>query len=640
MINKFKVFVLASLICSFSLFVWAEPQSQTESSSPVSSSTEETKKDENIENKDEKEGSEEEEKKDEEKDETGADVATDEVKNQAESPESNAKNKENTVINGEKALEVSAPMFPSKKEMDAKMQEEIPSILGVLDILKELNEANLFFSAKKDEAIAKKDEMSSRNEAVSTSVPESLAKTDVKSEELIAQAESETRSEDDGELHDEVNEEDEEAFIIDDFAEENEESGEREVHAGTYDDGEMDDFLTFDEEHGFEGKMPSVATKQEEITEKGQLSSIVEEEDDKVNISRYTNIKKGQRIDFSYPGEGWVYLGEENAQKGLNYTKRKMEGGKTFFSFKAEAEGNFVLNFSYFDAFSGDFIVDAVSVKVLPSEGTQSDALVVDYQQKKEKGETKEELAKVTEGAAAGQESVRQQADVAQTEKKTPNDVSIDSSKVGMKVQDEAKQSEKSSDGSTVAKQEKSEMTKEKKEEKATASPVASTEGKTSRDAKEGQIQRAQPQKDVQVKKEAIPQKEKAPSSKKKETSPYKEPEVLANVATLSVANAGKKEGDEESAKAIIEKADAAVSSGDAEAALQSLEDFFAIASSDIDKAYLLQGKAYELNGKRKNIKLALQAYKFLAKTFPESKYRALANERIRYIEKFFVNIK
>ena len=180
MINKFKVFVLASLICSCSLFVWAEPQSQTEASSPVSSSTEETKKDENIENKDEKEGSEEEEKKDEEKDETGADVATDEVKNQAESPESNAKNKENTVINGEKALEVSAPMFPSKKEMDAKMQEEIPSILGVLDILKELNEANLFFSAKKDEAIAKKDEMSSRNEAVSTSVPESLAKKDVK----------------------------------------------------------------------------------------------------------------------------------------------------------------------------------------------------------------------------------------------------------------------------------------------------------------------------------------------------------------------------------------------------------------------------------------------------------------------------
>lgn len=92
--------------------------------------------------------------------------------------------------------------------------------------------------------------------------------------------------------------------------------------------------------------------------------------------------------------------------------------------------------------------------------------------------------------------------------------------------------------------------------------------------------------------------------------------------------------------KKIIDEVSKEISNGNAKKALERLEDFFAIASTNMDEAYFLRGKAYELNTDQKNIKLALAAYKFLTKTFPNSPLWNEADARIRYIEKFFVKIK
>ena len=302
--------------------------------------------------------------------------------------------------------------------------------------------------------------------------------------------------------------------------------------------------------------------------DKGQLSSIVDEED-KVNISRYTNILKGQNIDFSYPGEGWVYLGEETSQKGLNYVKRKMEDGKTFFTFTAENEGNYVLNFSYFDVFSGDFIVDAVSVKVMPNNGgVQKDALVLEYQGKNEK-KGKEEQSK-----------------------KSPNEVNVDADKVSINTENI-----------------------EKKE----VNPINQPSNKMT----ESNVETLKP----------------ATSTKEQDGTSYKEPEVFTNIASISPENAKKRVSGED-AKKIINEVSEAISKGNAKRALERLDDFFAVASTNMDEAYFLRGKAYELNTEQKNIKMALASYKFLTKTFPNSPLWNEADARIRYIEKFFVKIK
>jgi len=528
-------------------------------------------------------------------------------------------------------------MFPSKKEMDEKeiQKQNVLSILATMDILRELDDANVIFNSNGSEiadAIQEDVASSENSSSVSATFERSLNDENVG---IVAQTSNANKEV--NESHEAGIEENEmyDEFIIDDFVDNN---ANNELAMNEENESFQDEahFITFDEEHGLDTNIADFPAKQEDINEKGQLSSVIEDEDDKVNISRYTNIKKGQRIDFSYPGEGWVYLGEENSKKGLNYTKRKMENGKTFFSFKAEEEGNYILNFSYFDAFSGDFIVDAVSVKILPNEGaTPTDSLVLDYQQKngKKEGKNREEI--VRRDVPISKEVVNQEGFALQnsqtSDKRTPQDVPIDSEKVGLKVQDDTKKSnvrasseEKETISATSTKQEKMEKidTKDKSET-----------GKDEKLVKTGK-QAAETSK----KKDG---RERLPSSKKEDKKTvYKEPEVVANIATLSVTNAGNKDVDETKAKEIIAQADASISSGDAEAALQNLENFFAIASNDIDKAYLLQGRAYELNGKRKNIKLALQSYKFLIKTFPNSEYRNLANERIRYIEKFFVNIK
>lgn len=82
------------------------------------------------------------------------------------------------------------------------------------------------------------------------------------------------------------------------------------------------------------------------------------------NISRRVKLYRGQRLEVVYPGEGWVYLGESTAQKGIKYQQRKLQNGSSIFNFGTENKGTYILNFSRFDAFYDSFISDSVLVTV------------------------------------------------------------------------------------------------------------------------------------------------------------------------------------------------------------------------------------------------------------------------------------
>lgn len=97
-----------------------------------------------------------------------------------------------------------------------------------------------------------------------------------------------------------------------------------------------------------------------------EFPSTEPEESKRNKISRSVKLYVGQKLEVAYPGEGWIYLGETTAQKGLKYGQRKLQGGVSVFHFNAENAGNYILNFSYFDVFSDEFISDALAVAVEP----------------------------------------------------------------------------------------------------------------------------------------------------------------------------------------------------------------------------------------------------------------------------------
>lgn len=96
--------------------------------------------------------------------------------------------------------------------------------------------------------------------------------------------------------------------------------------------------------------------------------------------SRNVKLYAGQKLEVVYPGEGWIYLGETTAQNGIKYRQRKLQDALSVFHFDAEAPGNYILNFSYFDVFSDEFIADALSVKVeTPKEKLTNTVRAPDY---------------------------------------------------------------------------------------------------------------------------------------------------------------------------------------------------------------------------------------------------------------------
>ena len=90
----------------------------------------------------------------------------------------------------------------------------------------------------------------------------------------------------------------------------------------------------------------------------------------------------------------------------------------------------------------------------------------------------------------------------------------------------------------------------------------------------------------------------------------------------------------------LLEKARTAIASADAGTALAYLDTFFTKAEQKLDEGWFLKGRAYELNGSARNIRLALDAYRTLTDTFPQSKFWAEADARIRYITGFYINIR
>lgn len=266
--------------------------------------------------------------------------------------------------------------------------------------------------------------------------------------------------------------------------------------------------------------------------------------DSKPAVSRTVTLSEAQRLEISYPGHGWVYIGEQTSQPGLRYEQRKLQDNASVFTFAAEKNGQYVLHFSYFDVFTDDFITDAIAVTVKPEKntayGTATRQKIIVRAPAYKKAGTEQEAEEDSDTHAPSATDMVPLSQAEQLEKPAP-------------------QGEAPSD----------------------AVPMASTDSGTPADT------------------EAL------------------------------------------SSEELLKKAQTAIAGIDAAEALRHLAVILDQADREPkDEALFLQGQAYELNGKLRNIKLALEAYQRLTTLFPQSSRWVEADKRIRYIKEYYINIR
>lgn len=288
------------------------------------------------------------------------------------------------------------------------------------------------------------------------------------------------------------------------------------------------------------------------------------ETEQKPKVSRMVAVEEKQRLELTYPGHGWVYVGEQTSQPGLKYEQRKLQDENSIFMFTAEKKGDYILHFSYFDVFTNEFVTDAVAVSVSAARSTAAKAMVKapDYQ------------------TEADSDTTEAQAAASQSSSNSTANTGTGTTTHTVQAASEAPQT--ASTGSQS-------KTSEQAMTAGTAEAASSAAGNTGDSTGQGPTAASE--------------------------------EVL-------------------SPDQLLEKARTAIAAADAGKALTYLNNFFTTAEEKLDEGWLLKGRAYELNGSMRNIRLALDAYRTLTDGFPQSKYWAEADARIRYITGFYINIQ
>ena len=337
-----------------------------------------------------------------------------------------------------------------------------------------------------------------------------------------------------------------------------------------------------------QGNVPVSSDLQEsvEIHSKTDLPADTETGTPPIKPSRSATLKSGQYLDISYPGTGWIYLGEIEGSSILKYEKRELGNGDTFFTLLAKAGGTATLHFYKSDALAGSNIDDYLTVTVsgtsrnkehveAPSYAdivpprpsfTQSSAVIQALQEKEQ------------EAAAEYRQNTQVQAQQPDTAGKTY--VSLAES--GDAEDDRSATVIQTSSSSTAPAQDSSYSP-------AAARSQAGTAAETGAD--------------------------KSDKDKKEDTSNLTENEILAL------------------AKHAYEAKDYAGS-------LSYLADFFDKAVSLTDEGLFLKGKVLEAPSSSRNIKEALASYKTLVANYPESELWNDAAKRISYIERIYFDIR
>ena len=308
--------------------------------------------------------------------------------------------------------------------------------------------------------------------------------------------------------------------------------------------------------------------------------------------SRDMKMQKNQFLEVSYPGSGWIYLGDDTGRESFSYMGRKIGSTETVFTLRSKLEGEALLHFYKNDALTGTVIDDYLKI-IVQGKSTTNDrvkapsyALVVPPKPQR-KAAVQTPLVENTKISSASHET-----------DKTP-----ETQKTNITQNQEQKKP-------SIAQASAKDNLQDFNEESGSKTVIQNTQTKAE----------IEEDPDMFV-----------GEAKVEDPMNPSEPKSSENLIPSNELN---------SSDQILELANKCFSEGKYKETLAHLDDFFEKATTRIDEGLFLKGRTLETPSEVRNIKEALDTYETIVNQYPQSIDWEKAKERVIYLKKFYFNIR
>lgn len=326
--------------------------------------------------------------------------------------------------------------------------------------------------------------------------------------------------------------------------------------------------------------------------------------------SRSMTLKNKQFVDITYPGSGWIYLGEEDGGDHFIFQGRKLGNDGATFTLRSKAPGTALLHFYKNDILTGNYIDDWIQVTVSENGATdashvQAPAYADVVPQKFDLQKNKEQKEKALAEAAAKKQAERDEMIQAEkAEEKSPSEGNEEKRGQVAAAPNPAQQSQTQAE--IVPAEKVQTVIQTAGQEKADSKQKTAVAG-TNSDKNKSQAAQGSGEKAAR--------------------------ESQAQGGSSASTSDGK-------AKNLLELARKAYDEKRFEEALDLVQKFFDVATEDLDAGLYLEGLILEAKSSARNIKSAIGAYDTLIKNWPQSPYWRRANERSIYLKRFYIDIR
>lgn len=381
-------------------------------------------------------------------------------------------------------------------------------------------------------------------------------------------------------------------------------------------------------------------------TDEDIIEEIKVEAEKPVIPSRSVKVNLSQYLDVTYPGTGWIYIGETEKNPLFNYFGRKLGTGNTTFALRAKKAGTTLLHFYKNDALTGEYIDDYLEVEVSDSRSTGRikapsyadiipakpqrridratenaafERIISEQQERDNKNEGSQQTTEKTkeEKSAENKKSVENPKELAVSAPKTPsgNVMTESSPQAGLSTVPAVSAAGSGSDVKTVIKNTDSAS--------SSTSSVGNTVSESEKNSQDS---------------EATEQAQETPAfnytpvssqSNKVEEGPVVSEPVVIVEDSSAVPD-----------EFLLEKAKKDFEEKNYELALSEAQQYYNTASTRLDEALYLLGQIWESNSSIKNIRSAVDSYDSLAKLYPASKLWKKARNRSIYLKRFYIDIR
>lgn len=331
----------------------------------------------------------------------------------------------------------------------------------------------------------------------------------------------------------------------------------------------------------------NTSVEQELIETNSNVEVILEDLEKDISPSRTVYASKNQTIIASYPGNGWVYLGEIESKALVGFKGKTFSSNKTNFKLQPQKEGNTILHFYKLDAINGNYIDDYLEVVVTPT----SDYSVSTTVAAPEFNYDFYLMNEFNKNFANG------------TDNKKEDEV----------VQDNF-------DGTTTS---KSSDDTEKQDDLQDKKFIEQKESSIVKELAEVEVVEEEPE--LLFMSDIFDEDESVIADSLQETE--NSDNVNSDLAVYDDTD-------------LLEQAKTAYSEKDYSKSLSLVNKFLETSSCSVDEALYLKGQILEKPFEQRNIRDALECYKLVISTYPQSDLWDKCDERIKYIQRFYFNIR